>query len=477
MVARDVLSYSGKIKLKIKKCEDGIAGYQSGSEIGFNARYWDKYIKRKNYDELAATLWHEVVHYIQEKELSDSWSKRGKMVYRQFIEAEAMSYSNLIAPRSTFESQLYKAILSKSGSLEQAQNRYIAVSTRLRLNADRELAKIDAQTIMREYFSESDWQKSEKTVLKDWQDFYYKYHADIIKYSWNDKGSSDAKLMGKWEDYFFNRYGLKISVKSAISKEVIDRYTLPSGIENTVLIRTSNAEVFDINKWRAFSGKNGAECYVLDMPNMNPDYIYEVFGVLMREGLKANIKYITHSDDFSSRCIVLDNTFENNRKFLCMCQKHGSYRGPIDLPNSKHNYPPVHPRDCKYNQTLDKGQEAIIDVNNMPVLCMGENLITQVSVEKLLTLETISFLNNGGIFVIGRNPHAKGINFPREFYGKYVKGKVLENSDSSVSKFHGYFYMKNGFVYYKDYSSNGTFIRPNKAFESRQMQNVVGGRN
>ena len=476
MLARDVMRHHAQILLKIKKCEDGVAGYQSGREIGFDEKHWKKYIKRKLPDELASTLWHEIVHYIQEKELSSSWSKRGKMVYRQFIEAEAMSYSNLIAPRSAFEAKLYKAILNQSASLEAAQTKYIAVSTRLRLNADRELAKIDARNIMRDYFLDADWQISEKTVLKDWQDFYYKYHADVIKSGFLTKGFDDSRLIKRWEEYFFNRYGLNISVKSAISKEVIDRYTLPKGIENTVLIRTSSSEVFDFSKWRTLSGVNGGKFYVLDMPNMNPDYVKDVFSILLCEGLKGRIDFIRHHDNFSSRCIVLDNTSENNYRFLSLCKKYGYNHGKIFPPEKVDEYPPVNQRDCKYNQILSKGNDVVIDIYNMPVLSMGENFATRLDLSEVLTSERLKFINQGGVIVVGRNPHSKSILIPHELIGKQVKGITIDGAPDSVSKFHGYFYMKNGYICYRDYSTNGSCIRPSNAYHRAQME-LASGRN
>ena len=55
---------------------------------------------------------------------------------------------------------------------------------------------------------------------------------------------------------------------------------------------------------------------------------------------------------------------------------------------------------------------------------------------------------------------------------------MLKNADDSVSRIQGYFFKnQKGQICYRDVSTNGTFIRPNNAFESRKMQNVVGGRN
>lgn len=473
MVARDLINSHGCINLKIKKCEDGIGGYQSGHEIAFNRTSWDKYIKRKDYAQLASTLWHELVHFTQESSLSGAASKRGKMVYRQFIEAEAMSYSNLLAPRSNFEERLYKAILHSSSSLSEAQKRYIAVSTRLRLNSDRELAKIDAQNIMGDSFSEKDWLNSEKTVLKDWQDFYYKYHLGVIKHVWNNKSSADADLMNRWENYFLNRYGLKISVKSAISKEVIDKYSLPRGIENTILVRTSSREVFDFNKWRLLPSRSGGNSYVLDMPNMDPEYVREVFDVLRYEGLKGETSFIVHSDGFSSRCVVLENSPQNNQIFLKLCQKYGTYNGHVTPPEEE-EYPPVNPKDCKYNQTLRKGDVAVIDMHNLPTICVGKTFSDELRLAKFFTPERINFIREGGILVIGRNPHSKSVEVPYELTGKHVKGITLDGADNSVSKFHGYFFMKNGYVCYKDYSTNGTYIRPQNQYAPRQLEGVGG---
>ena len=112
------------------------------------------------------TFWHELVHYTQEKKLIEGCSKRGHMVYRQFIEAEAMSVTNLIAARCDFEKKLYEAMLEQYSDRGEAQKKYIGYSTRLRLYADRTLAKQEAQDIMGKNFDEDNWLDSENFVIK-----------------------------------------------------------------------------------------------------------------------------------------------------------------------------------------------------------------------------------------------------------------------------------------------------------------------
>ena len=129
-------------------------------------------------------------------------------------------------------------------------------------------------------------------------------------------------------------------------------------------------------------------------------------------------------------------------------------------------------------KTLFVGQSVVIDEKTPLLLSFGSANKTFFDTNILFSKENKNHLQNGGVFVIGRNPWSKSVQYPSELKNKYIKEMMLKNADDSVSRIQGYFFKnQKGQICYRDVSTNGTFIRPNNAFESRKMQNVVGGRN
>ena len=213
-IAREVIDTGFRsIHITIQDDMAGAVGSQYGNNINFDTKYWDRHaFSKQGRNRLAATFWHEALHYLQEKKLPAATSKRAHIIYRQFIEAEANSISNLIRPDNRFEAELYRVALKKFKNLEAAQRYYLGISSRLRLHADRDLAKNEAKNIMGSSFSDHLWHDSEKSAVKHWRDFYYKYHNSHIarggyKSIFFKKTKYDADIIRKMEDYFFNKYG------------------------------------------------------------------------------------------------------------------------------------------------------------------------------------------------------------------------------------------------------------------------------
>lgn len=388
------------------------------------------------------------------------------MVYRQFIEAEAMSYSNLMEPRCEFEDELYKSILKDSPSKFEAQKRYIAVSTRLRLNADRELAKFDAQNIMGKYFSESKWEDSEKYTIKGWRDFYYKYHQDYAKNIWETKGSYDNELISESEKYFEDRYGIKISAKAAISEDVINHYGLSTGILNTRIIKLNDAEVFEISKWRELSDRNGNKAYTLDMPNMDPSYIDDVYGHILANGIHVKKTYAIHRDGFSSRLLQIVNTPENIKKFIEKCETSKQTKVREDI------WPKPDERKCGYGKQIFNNAIIAIDVENPPIFQVGKYKNISVDFNEFLSPKNKKFLKEGGLILVGKNPDSLAIDLPKEVMDKACKYCAFKESDPTVSRLQGYLFVdREGFLCYKECSTNGSFVQQGNPNRLNQCKN------
>ena len=462
ILARDVIDMSDtKIDIVVKKLEN-MNGYQKKGEIGFSKELWQSCTFKNDTKKIAATLWHELMHAVQEKKLNYSYSQRGFMVYRQFIEAEAMSYTNLIKPRCKFEEKLYEAILRKTSSLFEAQKRYIGISTRLRLNADRELAKFDAKNIMGRDFSETDWKDSEDYTIKHWRDFYYKYHQEYAHQIGETKAGNDNMLIEESEQYFKDRYGVKISAKASISKEVIDNYGLPKGIGNTCVVRVNTKDVFDLEKWRVLPDGKGNELYTIDFPNMDPSYIEDVLFCIMANGVKVKPGFAIHSDGFSSRLLQIENTKENMRRFFEICGE----KDPVQ--KRAEEWAVVDEKDCCYNEIIRKNDIIAIDVKNPSVLRVGECFGIKVDFKDILTEENKKLLKNGGCILVGRKPESLSIELPKEVVDKRCAYYKFKESDASVSRLQGYLFVdERGVLRYKECSFNGSLVkkRENSSFD------------
>ncbi len=467
MLAKDVMNGSNKkIFINVKKLDSNINGYQGNGEICFSTQLWHSCKQKKDTKRAASTFWHEIMHAIQQDKLTYSYSKRGYMVYRQFIEAEAMSYSNLMVPRCEFEDELYKSILKDSPSKFEAQKRYIAVSTRLRLNADRELAKFDAQNIMGKYFSESKWEDSEKYTIKGWRDFYYKYHQDYAKNIWETKGSYDNKLISESEKYFEDRYGIKISAKAAISEDVINNYGLSTGILNTRIIKLNDAEVFEISKWRELSDRHGNKAYTLDMPNMDPSYINDVYGHILANGIHVKKTYAIHRDGFSSRLLQIVNTPENIKKFIEKCETSKQPKVREDI------WPKPDERKCGYGKQIFNNAIIAIDVENPPIFQVGKYKNISVDFNEFLSPKNKKFLKEGGLIFVGKHPDSLAIDLPKEVMDKACKYCAFKESDPTVSRLQGYLFVdREGFLCYKECSTNGSFVQRGNPNRLNQCKN------
>ena len=444
----DIIHHSDlPIKITSQKMDDdSVHAYQDGNNVVFNKKFFDKHLKENNTQRIAATLWHELVHIAQAGRLYTAFSQRGFLVYRQFIEAEAKSYTNLLYPQSSFDSALYKAIAQEEKKPLETQRKFIAISTRLRLNADRELAKTDAKNIMGKYFSEADWEISEKIFIKDWKDYYYKYHQSYAQKLPQVKAPSDNNYIELCEKYFKEKYGLKISAKSTISESVINDYNLNKDVVNTLLLKDYKKDVFDLKKWRSIPSASNAVNYVLDLPDMDISYINELIDYLALHHIKCKFGLIKHRDKFSSRCIQIINEGENINRFLQQCN---------DFKKSE----TIDESLCGYNQTICH-QTVLIDKNNPPIFYMGENNSTFLNTKLLLTDGIKSFLERGGILIIGRKPNSNTVTIPPEIRGYQLSGFNLKTTDITVSRIHGYFFInQNNQLCYKDCSRNGTFIK------------------
>lgn len=458
MLAKDVMNGSKKkIEIHVKNLDAGINGYQRRGEICFSTQLWHSCKRKKDTKRAAATFWHELTHAIQEEKLNWAPSKRGYMVHRQFIEAEAMSYTNLISPRSSFEKKLYESILRKTSDVYEAQKKYLGVSTRLRLNADRELAKMDAQNIMGKYFSESAWEASEKTTIANWRDFYYNYHKDYAEKLWQTKGTQDNKFISDCEKYFLNRYDIKISAKASISPEVINNYGLSDGIRNTIVYRGHDSEVFDFSKWRKISDGVGGDVFTLDMPDMDPSYIAEMMDYVRFAGIDVEKIFIRHRDDFSSRALQIKNTPENLERFFEKCGV------PSQKGSEKITWPNVNEKDCGYDRHITAGTTVAIDSKKPPVFYVGKKCDVQLDLKDILSKENQHFLKKGGILLIGRNPESLNAKRPQELNGYPCKNIKIATNEPSVSRIHGYVFMnKSGMLCYKDCSTYGTLVKRRK---------------
>ena len=458
MLAKDMLNGStGKITINVKNLGAGINGYQKKGEICFSTQLWNSCKRKNDSKKTAATFWHELMHAIQEQKLDCSFSKRGYMVYRQFIESEAMSYTNLISPRSDFEKKLYESILRKTADVYEAQKKYLGVSTRLRLSADRELAKMAAKNIMGRFFSSSEWETSEKTTITNWRDFYYNYHKEYADKLWQAKGDKDNKFISEYEKYFLNRYDAKISAKASISPEVIENYDLPDEIRNTIIYRGHDSEVFDFSKWRKLPDGKGGEVFTLDMPNMAPSYIREMVDYIRFAGIDVENIFIRHSDGFPSRALQIKGIPKNIERFFEKCGVSSQ------VEDEKITWPKVNEKDCGYDRHIMAGTTVAIDSKKPPVFYVGKKCDIQVDFKDILSKENQRFLKKGGILLIGRKPDSLTAIRPQELTGYPCKNIKIETDELSVSRIHGYVFMnRSGVLCYKDCSTNGSLVKRRK---------------
>lgn len=463
------------ITVEIKPLKD-CAGCQSSSRIDMDRKFWDRMSKNPSHKKRVASIfWHELLHYLQNDELSASLSKRGHIVYRQFIEAEAESITNLIYPQSRFEKELYLNANNKFSDPIEAQKYYLGVSTRLRLHADRELAKHEAKIIMGKDFLDSDWRYAERDNMKHWRDYYYQYHAshiDDISYKGllTSKSFLDKRAIKKIEDYFFNKYGMKIYPKSSISPEIIKKYDMTQGIENTILFDTRNNDMFDFSKWQTVRMDDGKKAYVLELPDMDKNYMLSLKEKFLSKGVSVYEEVARHSDGRANWCLaILDDGSKNVNRFLSLCgirsEKEVSSETEKTLPPM-----PPHPQKQVY---LKKGMVTEINPYNPPILKVGKEKTITFDLQSILTQKRIDFLRSGGIMLLGRNPISKYAKIPPEVqnYQGQVKAYLINDADTSVSNAQGYLYMaRDGKVYYKDCSTFGThlFLRSEKT-KNRQF--------
>ena len=247
---------------------------------------------------------------------------------------------------------------------------------------------------MGKYFSESKWEDSEKYTIKGWRDFYYKYHQDYAKNIWETKGSYDNELISESEKYFEDRYGIKISAKAAISEDVINNYGLSTGILNTRIIKLNDAEVFEISKWRELSDRNGNKAYTLDMPNMDPSYIDDVYGHILANGIHVKKTYAIHRDGFSSRLLQIVNTPENIKKFIEKCETSKQTKVREDI------WPKPDERKCGYGKQIFNNAIIAIDVENPPIFQVGKYKNISVDFNEFLSPKNKKFLKEGGLILL-----------------------------------------------------------------------------
>lgn len=469
-IARDVINHGIlPIHLGISKMVGALdaAGIQVGNFISFDKEYWRSSISTKEgRQELASTFWHEVLHYVQQKKLPQPLSKRSHMAYRQFIEAEAQSISKLIDRGDDFEQALLAESYKRFQDKGMAQKYYLGLSTRLLVNADRELAKREAKSFLGNRFDEKAWYNSEYGSVKYWKDFYYKYHTGHITGGLGlfmplKKFFTDKYQIKKIEDYYSNKYGMNISLKASISKDVIKEYNMPDGIENTILVDVNdNKDIFDFSKWRKVPKGDNKSVYVLELPNMDKDYVSSLRRSLWSEGVHASEEMLQHSDGMVIRCLMIDdNSVENVNRFFDLC---GVQKKEEVVSNTKQETvrPPVPPKPLK-QVNLKRGMATMIDPYHPPILKIGADKKTTFDLAYILNKKRIDFLKQGGIMLLGRNPLAQGAKIPAEVrdYQGNVKAYQIGEMDGTVSNAQGYIYLaRDGQFYYKDCSMHGTHL-------------------
>ncbi len=466
IIINDLLkSKNTPIKIKIKNLNNNLVrGIYKKNTVTFNKSYFKTCLEQNDSLLLAETLWHELVHFSQDEQLSFAPSQRGYLVYRQFIEAEAKAYSNLLLTTSPFEKALYNAIKAQEPNKFKAQRRYIGISAKLHLNADRELAEIDAKSIMGSYFSKTDWTLSEQFFVSHWKNYYYQEHQDYAKGLPQTKLQDDNKYISECELFFQERYDVPIIAKSSISKEVINIHHMNEAVENTLLVKNHAKDVFNLSKWRRLSTAHNQHRYLLDLPNTERGYINELIDYLNLYKIQTEALFVKHRDGFSSRCIAIKPTPENEALFLTHCQKHH-----LDDPSKT----PIDESLCGYNQVI-QNSGILIDTDNPPVFCMGKNFATPVDIAKILTKKITTFLKHGGILLIGRSPLNPAVKIPPEIYGYRLETIKLNTNDVEISRLQGYFYQaKDKKIYYKDCSLNGTYIKKAKSKKQAPLYKAV----
>ena len=277
-------------------------------------------------------------------------------------------------------------------------------------------------------------------------------------------------MIAKSEKYFEDRYGIKISAKASISEEVINNYGLSEGIGNTQLITLKDSDVFEISKWRELTNKGEGMVYTLDMPNMDPSYINDVYSYIICNGIKVKKGYAIHKDGFSSRLLQIENTPENVNKFFEKCKLQKNTKKRTDM------WPKVDEKECCYGQTIFNGKVIAVDVKNPPIFRVGKNTAIKIDFNDILSAENKKFLKEGGVILMGRNPTSLEIEIPREIMDKACRYYTFRKNDMSVSRLQGYLFVdKKGGLCYKECSVNGSIVqkRDGNLFD---MQNQSGHR-
>ena len=217
-------------------------------------------------------------------------------------------------------------------------------------------------------------------------------------------------------------------------------------------------------------GADKKQYYILDLPDMDPNYIDSLQMKLKENGVHSEQHFVSHRDGRMSRCLSISNDgSESAIKFLFLC---GKQKDPVLDLTEPTIRPPMPPKPLK-QVNLKKGMNVAVDIYNPPILKMGANKETTFDLKDILNQKRIDFLKGGGIMLLGRNPLSPYAKIPSEVrnYQGVVKSYQIGETDGTVSNAQGYLYMaRDGKFYYKDCSSYGThlFLRPEKTF-NKQM--------
>ena len=157
------------------------------------------------------------------------------------------------------------------------------------------------------------------------------------------------------------------------------------------------------------------------------------------------------------------------------CSSNGSF---VEKSTALRYKAHVDEKECGYGSHLGNGDIVAIDERSPSILMVGTDSRIPFDTAKVLNGDLLKHLDNDGIILIGRAPSTTTNLIPDVDKHKKMHLLKIPGSDAAVSKTQGYFFKnQKGQICYRDVSTNGTFIRPNNAFESWKMQNVVGGRN
>lgn len=374
--------------------------------------------------------------------------------------------------RTDWEYKLYQRFLQTKKTPLEAQKQFIGAYIGQYMNPDKKLAYIGLHRYFDKDMSVSAYLDSPELFEKhsplgvsmdkfeqgfDYDEsmnknYYMKKLAKEFKNAEPTKQltENDYKIIDMYEKDFKERYGVNMSLMSAVSTEFLQQY----GLSKQLLLPATKENIYDRKKWRPMEityAFRTQHFMALDLARY-PFDMNKVKDVLSQDGLEGSKDYMLHSNGSVSQALLIhEKNYETDRPQLDLLEK---------MFQKYENMPPreLTAEEVSKTEKAIKGTSFTFDSKNPPVLYLGskDNILP---LKYVLTADMKKYLEKGMVLYIGRDVDDQPIR-PSEVDDRPYKKYDCPDVDLKASRLHGYITAEeDGKLRYTDCSANGTFVK------------------